>query len=343
MHTRSFLAAIALLLAALGCRDNTGPADEHASANLAALSESAVAANSWIARANMPGDAYGLTSAVVPNTAGQSILYAIGGRAPVPDAPRVADVRAYNVATNTWTSRAPLPVALAYTNAAGVIAGKIYVSGGLGPTSWIRSDLYVYDPGKNAWTRKRDMPNTTSSGVTGVINGKLYVLTGCRDADYCWTYDRVAFYRYDPATDQWTKLPEPVNQNPSDMGGVIRGKLYVVSRVWGSDRGGLEVYDPVTNRWTRRARLPQERGSGASAVLGGRLYVMGGRSNFPDGTAGAVRTTSVYDPASNTWGTRAPLPTARSSITGARVVVDGKPRIEVIGGSRPGNNLQYIP
>jgi hypothetical protein len=30
-------------------------------------------------------------------------------------------------------------------------------------------------------------------------------------------------------------------------------------------------------------------------------------------------------------------------LTAARVFLDGKPRVEVIGGYRPGNNQQYIP
>jgi hypothetical protein len=45
----------------------------------------------------------------------------------------------------------------------------------------------------------------------------------------------------------------------------------------------------------------------------------------------------------NAWATAAPLPTARARIAGSRVVVGGQARIEVMGGSRPGNNLQYVP
>ena len=47
----------------------------------------------------------------------------------------LAKVTAYNVATNTWTDRRPLPVPLAWSNGAGVINGKIYVSGGFQKTA----------------------------------------------------------------------------------------------------------------------------------------------------------------------------------------------------------------
>jgi hypothetical protein len=37
------------------------------------------------------------------------------------------------------------------------------------------------------------------------------------------------------------------------------------------------------------------------------------------------------------------MPTARGDFTASRVVVDGTPRIEAVGGARPGNNVQYVP
>jgi Kelch motif len=94
-----------------------------------ASAELAVASNSWVGRANMPSiERVGLATAVVPNASGQSILYAIGGRAITGGS--LGKVQAYNVATNTWTNKASLPIAVYSTNGAGVIGGKIYISGG---------------------------------------------------------------------------------------------------------------------------------------------------------------------------------------------------------------------
>jgi hypothetical protein len=71
--------------------------------------------------------------------------------------------------------------------------------------------------------------------------------------------------------------------------------------------------------------------------------VIGGLQRNADGTITQVRTTSVYDPATNAWTNRAPMPTMRSRFSASRVVLNGMARIEVVGGSRPGNNLQYMP
>lgn len=53
--------------------------------------------------------------------------------------------------------------------------------------------------------------------------------------------------------------------------------------------------------------------------------------------------TVLYNPASDTWARRAPLPSPRDSIAATTVLVDGKERIEVVGGGAPGNNIQYVP
>jgi hypothetical protein len=51
----------------------------------------------------------------------------------------------------------------------------------------------------------------------------------------------------------------------------------------------------------------------------------------------------VYDPVTDAWTRRAPLPSARANISAATVLLNGKPRIEVVGGHAPGNNLQFVP
>jgi N-acetylneuraminic acid mutarotase len=79
-------------------------------------------------------------------------------------------------------------------------------------------------------------------------------------------------------------------------------------------------------------------------VLEGKLYVMGGeRYNAARHAFETLDITIVYDPATDTWTRRASLPSPRSGIAASRVFLGGQPRIEVVGGVAPGNNLQYIP
>ena len=76
----------------------------------------------------------------------------------------------------------------------------------------------------------------------------------------------------------------------------------------------------------------------------GKLYVVGASVRYhADETSDTVRTTRVYDPASNAWSTKAPIPSPLLGVVARRVFLQGQALIEVVGGSRPGNNLQYAP
>ena len=341
------MATSGLLLAALGCRDEaesptepvSSPTGEHASPALA------VASNTWIVRADMPTGRFGLAAAVVPDATGQSILYAIGGGSPT--LALLGKVEAYNVATNTWSTKASLPRVLQYTNGTGVIGGRIFLSGGITSSAQTYSNhLYRYNPATNIWAEKHAMPAATFGGATGVIDGKLYVLTSCTHSDRCPVALPVAFYRYDPVTDQWAVLPAPARGHELGMGGVIGGKFYVTGGLADGEFENLQldVYDPASNTWTARAPLPRARFGGAGVALAGKLYVIGGSRRTADQLSiETLRSVNVYDPIADAWTSKAPLPSAHPAIAGGRVVLNGQPRIEVVGGSRPGNNLQYIP
>jgi N-acetylneuraminic acid mutarotase len=85
--------------------------------------------------------------------------------------------------------------------------------------------------------------------------------------------------------------------------------------------------------WTDKPVDPIPRDYAASAVLDGKVYVMGGQRTDSGTTPGPVTNlVEVYDPASDTWSTAPPLPTARMGLVAA--VING--RIYAIGGSADG-------
>ena len=357
MRTSLLLLTGSALLAA--CGDET--TQPNPVGDEAATTASAVAHDSWLTLANMPVNRTDLATATVTNAAGQSVVYAIGGVGwgQNPGSP-VAKVTAYNVATNVWTSRRPLPKPLALTNGAGVLNGMIYVTGGYPDIGmnfpW--PTVYVYDPATNIWTRKRDMPTVNGEpgrqypaggGITGVIDGKLYVVSGCylKDPTYgsLYQYCNPLFLRYNPATDRWVILPSPfppstygLTTEPS-IGGVINGKFYVMAGSFETSEAHFVVYDPATNQWTTRTPLHLRRPGAGSAVLGSKLYVMGG-VRFNGVGQDILDITIVYDPVTDTSTRRASMPSPRYGIGASRVSLNGKPRIEVVGGTAPENNLQ---
>ena len=300
----------------------------------------AIASNTWLARRDMPLDLVYQATAVVPNAAGHSILYVMGGAktgSPLPGNPvPMGEVRAYNVATNSWAWKRDMP-SVRWDMKAAVINGKIYVPGGWTLQRKPTASLYVYNPASDTWTRKRDMPAAGGGGVTGVIGGKLYVITfSAYSADAV-----VNFFRYSPTTDSWTRLPRPTNYSILDVGGgVFNNKLYLIGP-------RVLVYNPVTNQWTRKGSWGSGL-EGPTVVMLSHLYVFG-VEDTPTGRNSGI---FIYDPVTDTW-EKKPLLTKVAwyttyGLAAARVFLDGQPRVELVGGERgwpgsPGNNLQYIP
>jgi N-acetylneuraminic acid mutarotase len=342
------------LLILVSCGEENGPTEPVSARPEQATAHSmAASSNTWTTKARMPTPRGFLAAGVANNSLGQPVLYAIGGFDPVV-ASRIRTVEAYNFATDRWTTKAPLPIALSSTNGVGNIGGKLYVSGGFfenpdGTGGWSRG-LYVYDPVRNSWTRKADLPRKIAQGVTGVINGKLYVLAG--SCDDCAVPSPRRLFRYDPTTDTWTTtLPSSPNVHVAGGGAVINGKFYVAGGRGrdGRDTDKLDVYDPVTNLWTTLAPMPPmtARSGVAGAALQNKLYILG-QSNVDPGER--QNQVEAYDPVTNRWKTRAPMPgVGRGDLAAGRVTFEGRSHILAVGGFNsetlePGDlNEAYTP
>jgi N-acetylneuraminic acid mutarotase len=166
------------------------------------------------------------------------------------------------------------------------------------------------------------------------MGGKLYVLHGF--CDDCATVVSEQLWRYDPATDQWTRMRDAPRPHVSAASGVINGKWYVAGGGQGSQH--LDMYDPNTNTWTEKATMPAGQWGGAGAVLGQKLYVIGG---YDPSTLQYLNTVHAYDPATNTWETRASMPTPRSGLVAVKAVRNGNSVLYALGGAHTTVNEEY--
>jgi N-acetylneuraminic acid mutarotase len=98
----------------------------------------------------------------------------------------------------------------------------------------------------------------------------------------------------------------------------------------GSSLDTVEVFDTGTNQWSTAAPMSTRRDNPGTAVLDGKLLSFGGRTRNADGTTtnGTLNTVEAYDPATNTWSAKAPMPTGRRT----PVVGTLKGRAQVMGG-----------
>ncbi|HLN89506.1 MAG TPA: hypothetical protein VK253_05515 [Candidatus Binatia bacterium] len=121
-----------------------------------------------------------------------------------------------------------------------------------------------------------------------------------------------------------------MHEGRSDLGvATVDGKIYAIG---GIKKGGFssysEQYDPAGDSWTYKASMPTSRSAFGIAVFENKIYCIGGYTLL-SGKLGATAANEVYDPATDTWETKASMPTPRINVEAN--VVNGK--IYVFGGS----------
>ncbi|MBA3345424.1 MAG: hypothetical protein H0T44_09025 [Gemmatimonadales bacterium] len=337
MRTTTLLSA-GVALAMLACTSEESPTQPDVVGDPAPAALSLAAApNSWKPRAPAPfgADIFGYGLGMAPNSAGESIVYTFGGTSDEEDLTGLS-IRAYNVATDSWTGRLSR-VGVFHSNGIGKIGDKLYFSGGYNEhssTPFSSNALWAYDYSRDRMIRKADLPIFSAEGVTGVIGGKLYVLPGACNGNgwpspgYCAVEQTRRFYRYDPATNTWVTRRRSPHYHRKGAAAVVDGKLYVAGGLGeqGSEVTDLDVYDPSTNSWRSLAPIPAG-GVASGAALQGQFYVLVQRF---DGTSPGHRA-YAYNPATNRWKAKA-APDFWGSVT--RVTLDGGSHLFTATGDR---------
>jgi N-acetylneuraminic acid mutarotase len=204
------------------------------------------------------------------------------------------------------------------------------------------------------WSKAAPFPEPEEELYASVVSGKLYVVGGFgftppgvtpppppANAGPCFGCPPALVYEYDPAGDKWTKKkPIPVRVHHQAQAG-YNGKLYIFGGCTRaiSGEGGTNnawEYDPVADSYKALAPIPVKRCSMQAEEVGGKIYVIGGLEPLENGTGTRVTgRNDMYDPATNTWTTRSPMPTSRNHAFSG--VVGGK--IYVIGGRIGAGNI----
>ncbi len=179
------------------------------------------------------------------------------------------------------------------------------------------------------WSVKASLSGPIAGHAAAVAGGKLYVTGGFTGTSTCTEVATVS--AYDVTSNSWTpRAPLPASR-AQHAAATINGIVYVVGGLTSCGSvalTSLTAYDPATNTWTARAPMPTARGSLAVGVVDGILYAVGGL--FYVGVNGFVtNAVEAYNPATNTWSTKASLPTARYALRAG--VVNGV--LYAIGGS----------
>lgn len=179
-----------------------------------------------------------------------------------------------------WTILEPVPEARTEVSVTSD-GERVYLIGGFVPPENetpderppAAEDMYAYDPLANTWLNLGPIPAGTHHAGFVHVDGRLYIVGGYRDNTF-----------------------EPVGQ--------------------------LHIYDIATGEWSEGEPMPTPRGALAYAVLDGRIHTVGGtvaekgtlehEAHNTDSPDASVGTHEVYDPGTDSWERRAPMPTARN-------------------------------
>jgi len=150
---------------------------------LSAVEEYDPETDTWTRKADMPTPRGSLCTAVVNGK-----IYAIGGVTGMAGGggSLVSVVEEYDPVTDTWTKKsAKMPTPRSIFSIS-VVNGKIYAIGGEDRNMNVNnivnpcgvSTVEEYDPIKDVWTKKADMPTKRCCLSTSAVNGKIYAIGG---------------------------------------------------------------------------------------------------------------------------------------------------------------------
>lgn len=248
-------------------------------------------------------------------------------------------VETYNVSSGIWTTKASL-IRPRFALSSIAVNNKIYVFGG---TAYCCSqpiaEVEEYDPVADIWSLKANIPTWRWKATSAVVDGKIYVFGGGPTGNQNIATDIVE--AYDISNNSWiAKNPMPT-QRYGAASVVINGKIYVFGGhlfdnmdLTYKPKAVLEVYDPINDTWVVKTPMAIPRGELAAVTINGKIYAIGGIGYECGIFCGdskeetILRIVEEYDPVSDNWTRKSPMPVARTGLAAA--AINGK--IYVFGG-----------
>lgn len=181
-------------------------------------------------------------------------------------------------------------------------------------------------PGR--WVSRAALPIPRSEMAWATVSAeRMHVVGGYGEG----AVNRAYHHIYTPVADLWYEgaaLPRGANHVAV---AAEAGRVYALGGFIEQNRRSdtnAYAYDVATNAWTPIAPLPRPRGAAAAVVLDGAIHLIGGASE-PASERASVGWHEVYDPKTDRWSARKPLPGGRDHVgcvvhTGAIHVVGGR-------------------
>jgi Kelch motif/Galactose oxidase, central domain len=194
------------------------------------------------------------------------------------------------------------------------LGDSIYLIGGtlgieeLSPDHYLldaSNELTRFDPPSGRYEEEATLPRPLNHVGLTTYRGDIYVAGGY--GRYTDAETSHAFFRYDPDTNRWSRLPNMLEPRAAGAVGTLGHRLIWAGGATNSiAHSQVFAYDFDTDRWSRLPSMHSRREHVGEAVLDGKLYVLGGRAPQSQ----ALDTAERFDPRTGRWETlpRMPVP-----------------------------------
>ncbi len=166
-------------------------------------------------------------------------------------------------------------------------------------------------PGR--WMAKADMPIPRSEMAWATAwQDRMHVVGGYGEGRFNRAYHTI----YDPTADRWFDAA-PLPRGANHVAVIAdAGKVYALGGFIEQNRLSDDlayVYEVAEDRWREIAKLPRPRAASAAIAVDGKIHLIGGATDPSDERA-SVSWHEVYDPQTDRWVRRRPLPAARDHV-----------------------------
>ncbi len=268
----------------------------------------------------------------------------------------------FDPATNTFTATGNLAGPRALHAAVRMADGRVMVAGGTNNTTdllaiigGVQNTTEIFNPATGTWSNgpnlsgRRVWPaltllNTGRVMVSGGVEVTLFL--GIPLAATSTTRTQL----YNPATNSWSngasmpngRASHDVNQVTLADGRVLMTGGVLVPDLANAANAAMiqaaDVYNPATNTWAAYPMSQARSLHSATRLPDGRVLVCGGSQGLLSAPT-TTDTVELFDPASNSWTTLAPLSTPRTAHA-AVVLPDGM--VVLLGGDSTGAGAEAL-
>ena len=161
--------------------------------------------------------------------------------------------------------------------------------------------VQIYNLSNGSWYNGSSMPSSHERGLGAMAeaNGYLYYAGGVRSPSANDATNKT--FRYDPVSDQWTRMADMNHARASFELVNFHGQLYAMGGFHGTQTWNrqaldyVERYDPTTDTWTNLSKLPVAMFGWGGTVLNDEIVLVGGYNG------GAKNTVYHWNPVEDTW------------------------------------------